>query len=367
MSIEKVKRKGGEVVWRVCWRDGGGRNRSRVLGRKRDAEAFDAEIRRRKRTGELRRSTTAARHWTSTWPGPGRGAHAAQLAPRTRQTYASTYGRHISPALGAMRLREIDPEAIAAFQGDPIRADVGPHAIRKAMTLLGGILQWAAESKRIDFNPERVVRKARLPRNAEVLPLAPARIEALRAALTNRDATITSLLAYAGLRPGELRGLRWRHVGQRTLLVDLEKTGARRSVRVLAPLRDDLGEWREASGEPTTDAHVFAATDGGAWSANAFEKWRRRVFTLALAAIGIERGCPYDLRHSFASLLLHEGRSVIYVARQLGHGAELTMRTYGHVIEELEDRPQLPADEAIREAREQVSTEGSEVGSRGVS
>ena len=32
-------------------------------------------------------------------------------------------------------------------------------------------------------------------------------------------------------------------------------------------------------------------------------------------------GRPYDLRHSFASLLLHEGRSVIYVARQLGHDA----------------------------------------------
>ena len=60
----------------------------------------------------------------------------------------------------------------------------------------------------------------------------------------------------------------------------------------------------------------------------------------------------YDLRHSFASLLLHEGRDVIYVARQLGHGAELTLRTYGHVIEELEDSPRLPAEEAIRQARE---------------
>ena len=30
---------------------------------------------------------------------------------------------------------------------------------------------------------------------------------------------------------------------------------------------------------------------------------------------------PYALRHSFVSLLLHEGRSVIYVARQVGHGA----------------------------------------------
>jgi hypothetical protein len=49
---------------------------------------------------------------------------------------------------------------------------------------------------------------------------------------------------------------------------------------------------------------------------------------------------------------LHEGRDVIYVARQLGHGAKLTLRTYGHVIEELEDSPQLPAEEAIRRARE---------------
>jgi hypothetical protein len=34
-----------------------------------------------------------------------------------------------------------------------------------------------------------------------------------------------------------------------------------------------------------------------------------------------------------------------------GHGANLTMGTYGHVIEELEDRPQLPAEDAIRLAR----------------
>jgi hypothetical protein len=31
------------------------------------------------------------------------------------------------------------------------------------------------------------------------------------------------------------------------------------------------------------------------------------------------------------------------------------MRVYGHEIEELEDRPQLPAEDAIREARLAVS------------
>jgi hypothetical protein len=52
VSVERVERRDGSVVWRVRWRQGG-RNRSKVLGRKRDAEAFDAELVRRKRTGEL--------------------------------------------------------------------------------------------------------------------------------------------------------------------------------------------------------------------------------------------------------------------------------------------------------------------------
>jgi integrase len=71
-----------------------------------------------------------------------------------------------------------------------------------------------------------------------------------------------------------------------------------------------------------------------------------------LEQVGVDYQRPYDLRHSFASLLLHEGRSVIYVARQLGHGAQLTLDDYGYVLDELEDQPQIPAEDAIRAARQ---------------
>jgi hypothetical protein len=42
------------------------------------------------------------------------------------------------------------------------------------------------------------------------------------------------------------------------------------------------------------------------------------------------------------------------VARQLGHDARLTLTRYGHVIDEFEDQPQVPAEQAIREARSQL-------------
>ena len=42
---------------------------------------------------------------------------------------------------------------------------------------------------------------------------------------------------------------------------------------------------------------------------------------------------------------------MIYVARQMGHDAKLTLDTYGHVIDELEDAPRVPAEDAIRAVR----------------
>jgi hypothetical protein len=54
-------------------------------------------------------------------------------------------------------------------------------------------------------------------------------------------------------------------------------------------------------------------------------------------ATGIQEQCiDLPVRHSFASLPLHEGRSMIYFARELGHDARITLGTYGHVIDELE-------------------------------
>ena len=216
------------------------------------------------------------------------------------------------------------------------------------------------------MNPQRVVRKMRVPKSAEVVPSRPYR-RGDSSGCDQRDATIISVLAYAGLRPGELRILRWIDVRERTLLVEAPKTSTSRSVRLLAPLAEGPRRVEDGAAGFWARSALFPSTDGSLWTANGFEKWRRRCFQPKLALIGLDRGRPYDLRHSFASLLLHEGRSVIYVARQLGHGAELTMRTYGHVIDELEDRPQLPAEDAIQEARQQIAREADRVGSERLS
>jgi hypothetical protein len=60
---------------------------------------------------------------------------------------------------------------------------------------------------------------------------------------------------------------------------------------------------------------------------------------------------PYALRHSFASLLLAEGKQPTYVSRQLGHSIAVLFSTYSHLISEFEDRSNIDAEAEIREAR----------------
>ncbi len=149
--------------------------------------------------------------------------------------------------------------------------------------------------------------------------------------------------------------MKWGHVGERTIVVHAPKTRRHsnkpRTVRMLAPLAQDLREWRLASGRPGDDAPVIPERDGSEMTESAFQDWRGRAWTAALAQVGVDYVRPNVLRHSFVSLLLHGGRSSHYIARQVGNSPTLIDRVYGHVIDELEDAPRIPADEAIAAAR----------------
>ena len=122
----------------------------------------------------------------------------------------------------------------------------------------------------------------------------------------------------------------------------------------MRPLKADLAEWRLASGRPDCSAPVFPRRDGRTFTDEDWRNWRQRVFAPNARALAFESARPYDLRHSFVSLLIHEGASVVEVARQAGHAPTMTLSTYAHVIEELEGTERVSADVQIRQARDEL-------------
>jgi integrase len=363
MSVEKVVRKDGSAVWRVRWRQAG-QNRAKVLGRKRDAEAFDAELRRRRRLGELgfldagnERLVDFAQDWWKLYAEPN-------LSRATLKVYAELWDAHILPRVGQLKLRELTVETLQRYRLELQRDGVGQASARKALVMLQGMLQRAVEWGRLQANPMLAVKKPAAGRKRLVQPLSPEVVETMRALALGqglmRDATLLSLLAYAGVRPGEALGLRWSSIQERTLLIDSAvfdgelgptKTRRARTVRLLKPLARDLTEWRLKCGRPADDALVFPRRDGKPWLLTDYKNWRRRFFDRVVEAVGLTEVRPYDLRHSFVSLLIHEGRSVVDVARQAGHAPTMTLDTYAHVFDEFDPDERISAEDRIERAR----------------
>ena len=86
--------------------------------------------------------------------------------------------------------------------------------------------------------------------------------------------------------------------------------------------------------EATTQQHaavpwVFCDSQGKPWHQN----YIRLKFFRLLKRAGVRQVRFHDLRHSFASILLQNGESPVYVKDQLGHSSiATTVDLYGHSI-----------------------------------
>ena len=58
-----------------------------------------------------------------------------------------------------------------------------------------------------------------------------------------------------------------------------------------------------------------------------------RYFIPVISRSGIHKIRLHDLRHTFGSLLIQQGASIVYVKEQMGHSSiQLTVDTYGHLV-----------------------------------
>ena len=198
--------------------------------------------------------------WWTVYAGPN-------LERATLRVYRDMWNGHALPRLGHIPLRELRPLTIARFRAELEADGVGTEAIRKTMSMLQGILQRAVEWGRVPTNAVKATRKPHKPHRPAVQAIPPSLIEVMRARLLEqdrlRDATLLVVLAYAGLRPQEALALEWRHVRERTLLVEralsdgqlkaLKNRRQPRTISLLAPLREDLAAWREAQAPRASD------------------------------------------------------------------------------------------------------------------
>jgi len=209
------------------------------------------------------------------------------------------------------------------------------------------------------YREASTVREQVDPFTAEEIPPL---LEATHTHHGHENYVIMLTLFHTGMRASELAGLQWPDVDFRgrfitvrrqynegkirrtktkkirkidisdTLLHELQALKKRRKEEYLGRGKNEIPEW------------VFLSPGQIIWEEGKpvghkegqplrMRHYRSRVFLRACDKAGIRRRRLHDTRHTFASILLMNGESPVYVKEQLGHSSiKLTVDIYGHWI-----------------------------------
>jgi integrase len=383
VSVHKYKT-GDGTRYEVRWREGK-RARSRAFASKKDANAFDVNVRARKLRGEpiphSGRETLAQTY--EQW----KQLRAPHLARSTLTTYEAVWDAHVKDSQDQHTLAEFidEPHLIESFVAEMRENGVGNATQRKVLVVMSAVFTSAVEWNKISINPVRVARKPPATQERIPRPFPPLVVERIRLQMRRRatkdpskvralgDGCLITLMAYAGLRPGEALALTWGDVGTRTLAIDkavsvgeVGPTKMRniRSAPLAAPLAADLAELRKARQDPGEDQLVIAGPDDAPWSRSAYNNWRNRVWKPVMAQLASSKkhpvprlasAIPRDCRSTFVSLHLRSGASPLEVARWAGHSPKVMFDHYAAVIDELVGEPSEPVEDQIIRARDTVA------------
>ncbi|WP_329552144.1 site-specific integrase [Streptomyces sp. NBC_00988] len=296
-------------------------------------------------------------------------------APGTVKRIDERVRLHIQPQLGTVALRDISPAVLRGYIA-ALEKELSPRYARQILGTLSNIFETAIDDKRLVRNPMRAksVRWPRAPEDQrEAWPLETA--QRVRDAINARYRIAVVLALGCGLRQGEVFGLSPEDVdfargvlrirrqvqllggrlyftlpkGGKTRVVDMPPSVAAALAQYFMEYPAVEVELPWGGPEPERETKKFplviTTTYGNALRANIFNV---EVWKPALAAAGViplrKKGERWKasrkdgfhvLRHTYASVILEAGESVVTLARWLGHSSPtITLDYYAHFMPE---------------------------------
>jgi len=245
---------------------------------------------------------------------------------------------HIIPRLGKKRLTDIRPIDMRKFQNHCIR-DKTPAVAYNTMRTLKKIFNWAVEWEIMEYNPIRGKLPPE-PRN-EHPTLSPGQLAEVLEDLAPREKIVVSLGVFAGLRIGEIFGLKWEDIDfeKNTISIrrqfssgiigPLKTEGSSAVIPIWDRLSKMLKEWKLQCGSPEW---LIPGKNPGMPLRP--ERWRQLQWGKIRKAHGLPSNLRFhDLRHSFATLLISAGADTGDIQKLMRHKSiSITMDVYRHLL-----------------------------------
>jgi integrase len=318
---------------------------------KRDAQDFASTVDVSMQRGEYI-DPTAARA-TIRDLGPGWLERKRQLKASSYRPLEIAWRIHVEPTWGKRPISSILYSEVQAWvttmtvgnpKANPPAKAKSATTVTRAYGVLAAILDDAVKDRRLLANPTKDVELPRKKKKPHVF-LSHEQIRDL--ADVSKYPALVRVLAYCGLRWGEVTGLRVQDVDMIRRRLNIEqnavdvggkivvgtpKNHQQRSVPFPAFLDAALGE--ACKGRHREDL-VFPGPTGTYLRYTDMRENKMSWFASAVKKSGVPRITPHDLRHTAASFAVSAGANVKAVQKMLGHkSASMTLDVYAELFDD---------------------------------
>jgi len=270
----------------------------------------------------------------------------------TYERYRDALKKHVYPTLGKKRITEIKRGEVRNLLLKLHGGGLSKSMISIIYATISGPLGYALDEEMIAANPvtgltKRLHLKARDNQDVRYMTREESELFLTTCRKHYKDYYPLFLCALrTGMRLGEVLGLQWGDIDWNGQFIEVKrsykrqvmgptKTGRTRRVDMSNQLTETLrGLYRKRHEEAISNGtgkvvEAIFHHEGIPTAQNSV----RYIFKRVLRSAKLRDMRIHDLRHTYASLLLSDGVSPVYVKEQLGHTSiQMTVDIYGHLI-----------------------------------
>lgn len=284
---------------------------------------------------------------------------APRISIKTQQCYRSILNKHILPAFGDRNLRAIKPIELQCF----VNTYAGSSDTQVSMIIatLQGIYRSALQDTIVQVDPTLSLVRPPIAKRAEKRTLTAAERERVEALFdTHEYGLYAAVMYYTGMRPGEVRGMKWADIDWQSDLIHVQRdvddaahstagalktAAADRYIPIVPALRGLLVKHRGLPG-----AYIFPGVGSKPMGASTAKRvWLTLMRDCGLVeplpaesrtyyTSGDIRGqyraliTPHAMRHNFITMCWERGVDIFITMKLVGHADYQTTRNiYTHL------------------------------------
>lgn len=300
-------------------------------------------------------SKMTAGTWLDTWA----AEYLGDVKESTQASYRGHIKNHIKPALGAVRLQQLTPDAVQKFYNGLTKKGLSAKSVKNVHGVLHGAMVQAVDDDYIKKNP---CDNRTLPRitKKEIKVMDGDTVTAFLTAIEGHQFEAVFFIdLFTGMRQAEILGLTWDVINFKAGTITIDRqlvkskldgryyidTTKHDKIRKIKPAPIVIDKLRERKARQAADQLRAGPAWGNPWNliftneigGHLVHHTVRTNYKRIVADMGQPDLTFHALRHSFAVLSLMNGDDPKTVQTNLGHHtAAFTLDTYGHTTEEMQ-------------------------------